>query len=100
MSTETNTPDPAAPPRKLATVKIYCRCGQKVRINLPAPKPTGRCPKCGHDFVLPQVPLEYQGPGKSSAPTSAPTPVPTPAPAPAATSAQTAASGEARGQAG
>ncbi len=62
--------EPAAPGgeatpqvRKLATVKMYCRCGQKVRISLPAPKPEGRCPKCGHVFILPQVPIEYQRPG-------------------------------------
>jgi DNA-directed RNA polymerase subunit RPC12/RpoP len=51
---------------EFATVKLYCRCGQKVRIDLPAPKPTGRCPNCGHVFVLPQPPLEFQRPAPPS----------------------------------
>ena len=62
MSVDQSNPADQAAPRKLGSVKMYCRCGQKVRISLPAPKPEGRCPKCGHVFVLPQVPLEYQRP--------------------------------------
>lgn len=36
------------------TLKMYCRCGQKVRITFPTPKSTGKCPKCGHKFKLPE----------------------------------------------
>jgi hypothetical protein len=88
------TPQGQTAPRKLGTVKLYCRCGQKVRITLPAPKPSGRCPKCGHVFVLPQVPFEYQAPAASTAQASAqnqtqtPTPVPTAQGAPAAVPAE------------
>jgi hypothetical protein len=88
MDPALNTSQNQTAPRKLGTVKLYCRCGQKVRITLPAPKPEGRCPKCGHVFVLPQVPFEYQAPAASpaqaSAQTQTPTPIPTAQGAPAA----------------
>ena len=35
-------------------LKMFCRCGQKVRITFPTPKNTGKCPKCGHKFKLPK----------------------------------------------
>jgi hypothetical protein len=81
------SPQGQTAPRQLGTVKLYCRCGQKVRITLPAPKPEGRCPKCGHVFVLPQVPFEYPGPAKATPQTPTPTPTATPTPVPAAQSA-------------
>ncbi|HOX08728.1 MAG TPA: hypothetical protein PK280_20200 [Planctomycetota bacterium] len=84
MSFEEPTPAAGLPQRKLGTVKMFCRCGQKVRISLPSPKPSGRCPRCGHVFVLPQVPIEYQPPSATPAAAAA---VPRPAQTPTASSA-------------
>lgn len=39
---------------RVKTLKLYCRCGQKLRIHFPAPKKTGKCPACGHKFALPE----------------------------------------------
>ena len=44
------------------TLKFFCRCGQKVRVTFPAPRPTGKCPRCGHEFEVPALPEE----GKAS----------------------------------
>ena len=39
--------------RRAKTLKLFCRCGQKLRITFPTPKKIGKCPQCGHKFTLP-----------------------------------------------